>query len=592
MKTGEHRDGLTADSVREYSFLEIIRRLMSYFMPYRLMVVLALVTSLVSSALFVIQPYLIKIVLDSYIIPGDLEGLWTFILVITGVYFVGIVAEYFMNLITGVLGQKVMHDLRMDIYRHIMSMEMSFFDRNRVGRLMTRTTDDVASLNELYTSGAVSFINNAGVLAGIVVVMFTLDVKLSCAVLTVTPLIYITARTFAEKIRIIYRDIRKSTARLNAFLQENIQGIRLIKQMMRSVWSLAKFTGYSEDLNRNKIQNVFYYGVFFPLMEFIGVVAVVIILVYGGGRIHEGTLKLGVMVAFLRLTDMFFWPVREMAENFNIMMSAMASSERIFTLLDNEPSVTSPQSPVTTIDNTEIVFEHVWFAYEGEDWVLRDVSFKVQSGQRIAIVGPTGAGKTSIVNLLLRFYDIDRGRIIVGGRDIREMSLETLRGLFGHVGQDPFLFNRTVYENITLDGNEADHGFINDIMKRIGAGQFVQSLENGLDTPVMERGSRLSLGQKQLVSFARAMAANRKILILDEATAHIDTLTESMIQKAIPLLMENRTSIVIAHRLSTIRNVDTILVMARGRIRESGTHEELMKLNGIYATLSRMHLKA
>jgi len=582
---------IQSDTVKEYPAWVIIKRLILYLRPYWKKVLIALILSVISSALFVVRPYLIKIVIDDYITPGNLNGLTFFMVVFIIIYFLRLFVGYYLNMTTGMVGQNVMHDLRMKIFSHILSMEMSFFDHNKVGRLMTRTTGDVASLNELFTSGAVRLINNSGILVGIFIVMFILDWKLTLLTLIAAPLIFFAAYLFSKKIRVVYRNIRRSTARINAFLQESIQGIRIIKQMMRAQWSYGKFSSYSHELMKLKIKNVFHYGLFFPTMEFIGAGCIVLVLLYGGQRIYWGTLQLGVMVAFIRLIDMFFWPVREMAENYNVMLAAMASSERIFTLLDTKPSILEPSSHVSTVDDSDIVFDGVWFAYEGEDWVLKDVTFRVAPGERVAFVGPTGAGKTSIINLLLRFYDVNRGRILVGGKNIREVSLSELRKLISHVGQDPFLFNRSVCENITLNGSSIDKNRIREVLSRIDADNFFESLEDGMDTIVMERGSRLSQGQKQLVSFSRAMAADRKILILDEATSNIDTYTDNLIQKAVPILMKGRTSIVIAHRLSTVRNVDRIHVLARGRIRESGTHSELIELKGIYAKLCKMYFE-
>ncbi|MDP2982380.1 MAG: ABC transporter ATP-binding protein [Candidatus Latescibacter sp.] len=589
MQNQNNNRGITPDTVREYTPWTAFKRLAGYIRPFAGMAVFALVFSILSSLLLVARPYLVKIAVDNHITTGNLKGFDLLMIVFLGLYFIKFAVDYALNLLTGVLGQKIMHDLRMDVFGHILSMEMSFFDHNQVGRLMTRTTDDVSTLNDLYTTGAVSTFNNLSIIAGIIGVMFYMDWKLAVITLTVVPLLYLLAAMFANKIRIIYRIIRKGTARLNAFLQESILGMRLIQLMRRTDWSYGKFSIYSDRLMGAKISNVFYYGIFFPLLEFIGMLGLALILISGGHRIFQGTIQIGVLIAFIRLVDMFFWPIRELAENFNTLLSALASSERIFTLLDTKARVVEPARPLPLSGSRDIVFDRVWFAYEGVEWVLRDVSFRVAAGERVAFVGPSGAGKTSIINLLLRFYDVNQGSILIGGRDIRGLSLEELHALFSHVGQDSFLFNRSVADNIRLDGDAVSRERIQQVLSRMGSDRFFEGLEDGLDTIVMERGSRLSQGQRQLVSFARALAADREILVLDEATASVDTFTESLLQKAVPVLMEGRTSIVIAHRLSTVRNVDRIHVLARGKIRETGTHAELLKLNGIYAKLSRMH---
>jgi ATP-binding cassette, subfamily B, multidrug efflux pump len=581
----------SSDTVNDYTPLFIIRRLFSYLHPYRGKVVFALVLSILSSAFMILRPYLIKVAIDEYIVPHRYEGLALFMMLFIGVYLSRLVVEYLLQMITGIVGQYVMHDLRMAIFSHILSMEMGFFDRNKVGRLMTRTTDDVASLNELYTSGAVSILNDAGVLLGIVIMMFVLDWRLTLITLTVTPFMYLAAVLFARNVRILYRNIRRSTARVNAFLQESIQGVRVIKQMMRTAWADDKFSNLSEELRALKVKNVFQYGLFFPVLEFIGVVGIVLILGYGGNRVLIGGIEIGILVAFMRLVDMFFFPIRELAENFNVMLSAMASSERIFTLLDTKPSITNTAVPAQFNGNTGIVFDHVWFAYNGDNYVLKDMSFNVTPGERVAFVGPTGAGKSTIMQLLLRYYEVNRGRILIGGIDIREYSLADLRSMFAHVGQDPFLFNRTVRENISLGEDAVNNERISRTLSRLQIDDFTGKLENGLDTLVNERGSRLSLGEKQLVSIARAMASERQILILDEATSSIDTFTDTLIQKAIPHLMEGRTALVIAHRLSTVRTVDTIHVIVGGGILESGNHDDLMQKGGVYARLRKMHLE-
>lgn len=591
MNTRTKRQGMLPDSIHDYTPWIAVKRLMTYIRPYSAMALPAIVLSLVSSALLVLRPYLIKVAIDNHITTGDIGGLNKFMFIFIVIFVLRLMVGYSLELITGLVGQNIMHDLRMDIFSHIMSMEMNFFDHNRVGRLMTRTTDDVSALNELYTSGAVSMINNSSILVGIIAVMFIMDWRLALVTLTILPFLYVIARTFANKIRIVYRNIRKGTARLNAFLQESIQGIRIIQLMRRNSWSFGKFRNYSDELMDDKVKNVFYYGWFFPVMEFVGSVGLALILMSSGWRILHGTLQIGVLIAYINLVDMFFWPVRELAENFNVMLTALASSERIFTLLDTEPQIyDSPVLPVKP-DGTEIVFDRVWFAYDGEEWVLKDVSFRVAPGERVAFVGPSGAGKTSITSLLLRFYDVKRGRILVGGRDIRDIPLAELRRLVSYVGQEPFLFNRSIAGNMSLGEDHVDMARIHTVLSRMGADHYFDGLEDGLNTMVHERGSRLSQGQRQLVSFARALSADRQVLVLDEATSSVDTFTENLLQKSVPILMENRTSIVIAHRLSTVRTVDRIHVIAHGAIRETGTHAELIKLDGIYAKLCKMHME-
>ena len=581
--------GISVDAIRDYTIRDILGRLVAYMHPYRRIVIAAILLSFASSFLLVIRPYLVRIVIDRFFAQGNLDGFNVFMGIFAAVYVSRLVVGYGLGYLTGMIGQRVMHDLRMDIFNHVLSMDMTFFDHNRVGRLMTRITDDVSTLNELYTSGAIRIFNNTTILLGIVAVMFYMDWRLALVSLSLVPLMYLTGVLFANRVRAVYRNIRAGTARLNAFLQESIQGMRIIQIMRRTAWSMRKFRGYSDNLQEHKVRNVLYYGLFFPIMELIGIIGIILIFLAGGYRVKDMALDIGVLVAFIRLVDMMFMPVRELAENFNVMLAAVSSSERIFTLLDTESRITEPLEPEPLNPPVDIVFDHVWFAYEENEWVLRDVSFTVKPGEKVAFVGPSGSGKTTIISLLLRFYEVDRGRILIGGRDIRDIPIEGLRSLISHVGQEPFLFNRSVSDNIHLGNDTVSGDRIHEVLSRMSVNDMFTELENGLETGVREGGSRLSQGQRQLVSFSRALAADRDILVLDEATSSVDTFTENLIQQAVPVLMENRTSIVIAHRLSTVRNVDRIYVIARGRIRETGSHRELMELDGIYARLSRMH---
>jgi ATP-binding cassette subfamily B protein len=458
---------------------------------------------------------------------------------------------------------------------------------------MTRVTSDVDVLNDLFTAGVVAVFGDIFTLAGIMIVMLGMDWRLALASFVVLPLIAVVTQWFRRNVRESYRTVRTWIARINAFLQENLTGMSTVQLFRRQALNATRFDEINAAHRDANIESIFYYAVFYPAIELVGALAASIIIWYGGLRVLDGALTLGVLVAFLQYSARFYRPISDMSEKFNVLQAAMASSERIFSLLDTPVAVTDPQVPVEPAQplTGHIVFEHVWFAYSGEDWVLRDVSFEVRPGQRVGLVGATGSGKTTIISLLLRFYDVQRGRILIDGIDIRELELARLRELFGLVLQDVHLFSGTIESNIRLGAATIDRDAVIQAARAVRADAFVDTLSNGWDAPVAERGATLSTGQKQLLSFARALAFDRRVLILDEATSSVDTETEHVIRRALEVLMEGRTTIAIAHRLSTIQDMHTILVLHKGVLRESGTHQSLLADRGIYYRLYQLQFQ-
>ena len=583
----------------------LMRRLMGYMRPYRGRVALSLVFLLAQSVFQVMGPLLTKTAIDKYLRPEGAPsfldsvlppGAWAglsrigllYLAVLAGVF----VTEFAQTYLMQYTGQLAMFDLRKQLMEHLQRLDLAFYDRNPVGRLVTRVTTDVDVLNDLFASGLVTILGDVLVLGFILAIMFKLSPLLACIMLGAMPLVILVTVIFRRSVTQSYRRIRVAIARINAYIQEHITGIVVLQLFNRERRSTAEF----EVVNRQHMEAykdaITAYGWFYPVIEFISMVALAGILTYGGFRVQAGGLTLGVVAAFLQYGLRFFRPIQDLSEKYNILQGAMASSERIFTLLDTEAGILPPSHPIPAAAAiAAIEFDHVWFAYHGEDWVLQDVSFTIEPGETIAVVGHTGAGKTTLISLLLRFYDIQRGSIRIGGTEIRQMDPLELRRQFGVVLQDPYLFTGTLADNIRLGTESIRQEQVEAAAEQVNLLDFIRSLPEGFAQPIRERGSGLSTGQKQLISFARALAHDPRYLILDEATSSVDTETEMRVSDALNRMVEGRTSIIIAHRLSTIQRANRILVMHKTRLRESGTHQELLAQRGIYWKLYQLQYK-
>jgi len=569
----------------------LMRRLLTYLAPYRAEVALAIAAIMAHALLELVPPYLTKVVIDRYIPAGDLSGLGlialVFLLTLCGAF----AFEYLQTTTMQTIGQRIMFDLRLELHGRLNRLDLRYYDRNPVGRLMTRVTTDVDALNELFTSGVVPVIGDVFTLVGIMAVLVWMDWRLAVVAFSVLPLIVLITQWFRSNVRESYRTVRAWIARINAYLQERITGMSTVHLFRREARDFAAF----DDINRQhrdaNLRSILFYAVFYPAIELVSALASALIIMVGGGWVIQDTLTLGSLVAFLLYAQRFFRPISDLSEKFNVLQGAMASSERIFALLDTPVAIASPAHPTTPTGRGAIAFEHVTFAYVEGEPVLRDVSFRVDAGERVAFVGATGAGKTTIVNLLLRFYDVQAGRITIDGVDIRDMDLGRLRSLAALVLQDVHLFSGTIAGNVRLGNAALPDAAVRAAIEAVHADVFVDRLPQGLATPVVERGATLSVGQKQLLSFARALAFNRPILILDEATSSVDTETELLIRDALKVIMRGRTTLAIAHRLSTIQGMDRILVLHKGQLRESGTHQALLAARGIYHRLYRLQFE-
>jgi ATP-binding cassette subfamily B multidrug efflux pump len=580
-----HEDELTGKAYDS----RLMKRLLVYLRPYRGYVALAAVLLLIGSALQLLGPLIIKYAIDNYVVTKDVHGLG----IISLEYFVLLIVSFFVTwaqiYTMQWVGQMAVFNLRMELFSHLQTLNLKFYDRNPVGRVLTRVTSDINALNDLLSSGIVTILGDVVMLVGIVGFMLAIDLRLALVTLTVLPILMSSAFLFRAKVRTTYREVRRYIARLNAFIQEHISGMAVVQFFVQEDKVLRKFKDINQKLMKQHHRSVLYYAVFFPLVRILSAVSLALIIWYGGGEVLQSALTFGTLVAFTQYVERFYRPIMDLSEKYNILQSAMASSERVFKLLDTKPDFTDVQNPIAW-DNCEgsVIFENVSFAYNDSEWVLNDISFDIKPGEKVAVVGHTGAGKTTLSGLMMRFYDHQKGSILLDGVDIRRYPIERIRKHIGLVLQDVFLFSGEIGKNIRLGDKQITDEQLVQAAKDVNLDRFVESLPNGYKFRIGERGVSLSVGQKQLLSFARALAHDPSILILDEATSSVDTETEILIQQALDRLMENRTSIVIAHRLSTIKKVDRILVLHKGYLRESGTHAELLEQRGIYWKLYQL----
>ena len=578
---------------KTYDF-RVARRLLRYLLPYIGTLIPALLLTLMVNLLGVLQPKFTQYAIDWYILPRQLTGLNLFVLAFFLVRLGHFVFSYFQEVLLNSIGQRVMYDLRSELYQKLQEQEVAYYDRNPVGRIMTRLTSDVDALNELFTSGVIDLLGDLVMIVAIMAIMFWMDVRLTLVALLTVPMLFAATSWFRRGARRGYDMVRTRLARINAFLQEHFSGAQTVQIFNAEEKSRSQFHKINDDHRNANIDTIFYYAVFFPLVDLIGAIGIALIVWYGGYRIMQNTeshtvLTLGALVAFIQYSQQLFQPIRDISDKYNVLQAAVVASHRIFRTLDLPVAVTSPPEPKKSgRARGHIEFQNVWFAYHDEDWVLKDVSFTVEPGQSVALVGHTGSGKTTITNLLMRFYDIQRGRILLDGVDVRDWDLKSLRENFAVVLQDVFLFSGTVESNIRLGNENVTEERVEWAAREVHADRFIQRLSAGYQTEVKERGAGLSVGQKQLISFARALAFDPALLILDEATSSIDTETEQLIQQAIERVMEERTSLVVAHRLSTIQRASRIIVLHHGEIREQGSHQELLALRGFYWRLYKL----
>ena len=578
---------------KTYDF-QVARRLLRYLRPYLRLLFPALFLTFALNLLGILQPKFTEYAIDWHILPRKPFGLGLLVGLYVGVQLLRLVFSYFQALLLNTVGQYVMFDMRRELYDKLQHQEVAYYDRNPVGRIMTRLTSDVDSLNELFTAGITDLLGDVVMIFAIIGVMLWMDARLTFVTLLTVPMLWAATTWFRKGARKGYDLVRTRIARINAFLQEHFAGAQTVQIFNAETKSVRKFREINADYRKANIDTIFYYAVFFPLVDLIGAAGIALIIWYGGYRVMQNTpghtvLTLGALVAFIQYSSFLFQPIRDISDKYNVLQAAVVASHRIFKTLDLPIAITSPARPGKSgRAEGRIEFENVSFAYKNEDWILKDVSFKVDPGQSIALVGHTGSGKSTITNLLMRFYDVQRGRILLDGVNVREWDLQSLRENFAVVLQEIFLFSGTVAGNIRLGRQDITEDRVKWAAHEVSAEPFINRLHGGYQAEVKERGAGLSVGQKQLISFARALAFDPAMLILDEATSSIDTETEQLIQQAIERVMRDRTSIVVAHRLSTIQRADQIIVLHHGEIRERGTHQELLAQHGLYWKLYKL----
>lgn len=570
----------------------IFRRLLSYFKPYKWYIVLAISLTLFTSALAAVRPRLTPIAIDEMIGNKNLPGLQMIVLILIGTIILQGAIQYGMTYLTSWIGQKIIYDLRKKIYEHTINLNLQFFDKNPIGRLVTRVTNDVEVLYEVFSSGLVTAFGDILTIVWILYFMFSLDIELTLVTLAVLPFLIYATSVFRKAVRNSYRKIRVLIASINTYIQEHITGISVVQLFGKERRTVEEFEKINREHTEENKRSILYYALFFPVVELLGAAAVGTIIWYGGGQVIQKAITVGVIISFVQYTEMFFRPIRDLAEKYNILQTAMASSERIFELLDTKNPVLDSEAPIKdTKVKGNIDFKNVWFAYNNDEYVLKNITFNFKEGEKIAIVGHTGAGKTTIINLINRFYDVSKGEIKIDGINIKDFKQKDLRSNIGIVLQDVFLFSGDIRYNIDLGNKEITEETIQKAIDNTGLRKFIDDLPDGINHKVNERGTTFSVGQRQLISFARALAYNPRILVLDEATSSVDTETEILIQSAIQKLIEGRTSIIIAHRLSTIQSCDKIIVMHKGEVKEMGNHQELLNKKGLYYKLYQLQYK-
>lgn len=571
---------------------QVLKKLYQFVKPYQTRFYFLVFLTIAMAVLAPTRPYFIQIAIDDYVAVGDSEGLLKIIYLLIVLLLLQSLVQFAHTYLSGWIGQVIIKDIRIKLYRHLLKMRLKFFDNTPIGRLVTRNVSDVETLADVFSEGLAAIIGDLLQLITILGVMFYVDWKLTLVSLSTLPLLIISTYIFKEKIKVAFNDVRNAVSNLNSFLQEHITGMNIVQIFNREKREYEKFQEINKEHRVAHVKSVLYYSIYYPVAEIIQAIGTGVVVWYGATGVFDMEIQIGILISFIMYLQLFFRPIRMIADRFNTLQMGVVSSSRILKLLENDDQIPNEGKHKPEKIEGNIKLENVWFAYNDEEWVLKNINFEVKHGETVAMVGATGAGKSSIINLINRFYDINKGQITLDGTDIKEYELGTLRKHIGVVLQDVFLFSDTILNNITLGNPEITREEVMKAAKLVGAKKFIERLPGGLDYNVMERGATLSVGQRQLISFVRAIVYNPEIIILDEATSSVDTETEEMIQKAISKMMKGRTSIVIAHRLSTIQKADKIMVLHQGEIKETGTHESLLELGGYYSKLHQMQLKS